>query len=240
MFMQLYDRLPNFIEEWVDSSGIVAALQLNPGSLQATSSRGLQLSQEWMINLDSGDLSRSLMFPGWFHGAPLTSIFVGIIGGPVGLIMSGVTMSGWVCMTGIFVFAVGEMVASPKMNEYLGVIAPEGQKGLYMGYANIPLAVGWGFGSWFGGRIYETMGEKASFAMKYLATQFNITDVPRTEAMNKLMEVTKLSSSDATNLLWANYHPYRPWFIFAAIGIASAIGMYFYGRWVKKFEAADV
>ena len=33
----------------------------------------------------------------------------------------------------ILFFSVGEMLASPKMNDYLGVIAPEGQKALYMG-----------------------------------------------------------------------------------------------------------
>lgn len=242
MFMQLYDLLPNFIEDWVDSSKMVAALHLPSWMLWAGSTRGLQLSQEWMINFDSGLIIVAVVFISWLVSRMrrLTSIFVGIIIGSLGLIMSGYTTSGYLCMFGILVFAVGEMLASPKMNEYLGVIAPEGQKGLYMGYANIPLAVGWGFGSWFGGNVYETMGEKASFAVKYLATQFNITDVPRTEAMNKLMEVTKLSSADATNLLWGIYHPYRPWFIFAAVGIASAVGMFFYGRWVKRFEAADV
>ncbi len=242
MFMQLYDLLPNFIEDWVDSSRMVAALHLPGWMLWAGSTRGAQLSQEWMINFDSGLIIVAVVFVSWLVSRMrrLTSIFLGIIVGSIGLIMSGYTTSGYLCMLGILVFAIGEMLASPKMNEYLGVIAPEGQKGLYMGYANIPLAVGWGFGSWFGGRIYETMGEKASFAVKYLSTQFNITDVPRTEAMNKLMEVTKLNSADATNLLWANYHPYRPWFIFAAVGIASAVGMYFYGRWVKGYEAADV
>jgi POT family proton-dependent oligopeptide transporter len=242
MFMQLYDLLPNFIEDWVDSSSLVAAFHLPSWMLWSTSPRGLQLSQEWMINFDSGLIILFVVLVSAMVAKMrrVTSIFIGIVVSSVGLIMSGYTTSGFLCMFGILVFAVGEMLASPKMNEYLGVIAPEGQKGLYMGYANIPLAVGWSFGSWFGGTIYESMGEKANFAVKYLATQYQLTNVPRTEAMNKLMEVSGLSNADATTLLWNTYQPYRPWFIFAGVGIASAIGMFFFARWVRNHEGANV
>src|SRR5262249_11428556 len=51
MFMQLYDMLPNFIVDWVDSSGIVRALHL-PAAFTNASTRGTQIAQEWMINLD--------------------------------------------------------------------------------------------------------------------------------------------------------------------------------------------
>ena len=61
------------------------------------------------------------------------------------------------------------MLGSPKMNEYLGVIAPEGKKGLYMGYANMPAAIGWAYGSFIGGQIYERVGEKAGLALRYLS-----------------------------------------------------------------------
>ena len=47
-------------------------------------------------------------------------------------------MSIYLCLAGIACFTVGEMLCSPKMSEYLGVIAPADKKALYMGYANIP------------------------------------------------------------------------------------------------------
>jgi hypothetical protein len=54
--------------------------------------------------------------------------------------------------------------------------------------------------------------------------------------MEKLVEVSGLSHVDATELLWAAYHPYQLWYQFAAIGFISAIGMLLYSRWVKRYE----
>jgi len=127
------------------------------------------------------------------------------------------------------------------MNEYLGVIAPEGEKALYMGYANIPLAIGWAFGSLLGGSIYDKAGDKANLAIRYLAENHDITEtITRPEAMIKLQEYLGINAVEATNLLWAAYHPYELWYPFAAVGFVSAIGIFFYSRWVKKYEAPDV
>jgi dipeptide/tripeptide permease len=242
MFMQLFDMLPNFIVDWVDSSRLVAALHLPQAMLQLNSTRGPQLSQEWMINFNAGFIMLAVVFVSWLVSRMrrVSSILLGITVSSCGLILAGFTMSGFLCMAGILVFSVGEMLASPRMNEYLGVIAPEGQKGLYMGYANVPVAVGWAYGSLRGGQVYDQFGDKANLAMDYLAKTYQITDVARTQAMAKLQEVSGLNAVDATNLLWNQYHPYELWYQFAAVGFASAIAMVFYSRWVRKFEAADI
>jgi hypothetical protein len=147
-------------------------------------------------------------------------------------------MSGYFCILGILCFSVGEMLSSPKMNEYLGVIAPDGEKALYMGYANIPLAIGWAFGSLMGGSIYENSGDNANLAIRYLAENQGVTEtIARSDAMIKLQEVMGINAIDATNLLWQTYKPFELWYPFAAIGFASAIGIYFYSIWAKKYEA---
>ena len=38
--------------------------------------------------------------------------------------------------------ALGELFTSPRMYEYIGALAPKGQEGLFLGYANLPLALG--------------------------------------------------------------------------------------------------
>ncbi len=43
---------------------------------------------------------------------------------------------------GIFLFAIGEMTASPRIQEYITWIAPKEQAGLYMGSNFLPIAVG--------------------------------------------------------------------------------------------------
>jgi MFS family permease len=242
MFMQLFDMLPNFIVDWVDSSNLVHTLHLPKFMLQLNSTRGDQLAQEWMINANPALIILLVVFISWLVSRMrrVHSILIGISIASVGLVFAGFTTSGYFCMLGILIFSIGEMLSSPKMNEYLGVIAPEGKKGLYMGYANIPQGIGWGIGSVFAGHIYDKMGDKANLALDYLAKNFNITDVSRTDAMNKLVEVTGMSHVDATNMLWSAYDPYKLWYQFAAIGIASAIGMYLYSLWVKKYEPKEL
>ncbi len=242
MFMQLFDMLPNFIVDWVDSSQLVADLNLPDWMLQANSTRGPQLSQEWMININPGLIIFTVVMISWMVAKMrrVMSIFFGIVIASLGLIFAGFTTSGYLCLMGVLVFSVGEMMSSPKMNDYLGVIAPEGQKGLYMGYANIPQGIGWAIGSLFAGHVYDTMGDKANLALKYLAENYSITGIERSEAMTKLMEVSGMDAIEATKLLWNAYDPYKLWYQFAAIGIASAIGMLFYAKWVKKYEAPDV
>jgi len=242
MFMQLFDMLPNFIVDWVDSSMIVKQFNL-PSWLTVETARGTQITQEWLINANAGLIVLCVVFVSWLVSRMrrVHSILLGIFISSIGLIAAGFTMSGYFCILGILCFSLGEMLASPKMNEYLGVIAPEGEKALYMGYANIPLAIGWGYGSFLGGQVYERMGEKASLAIRYLQEQINFAgDIPRTEAFDMLQQQLGINATDATHLLWNTYHPYELWYQFAAIGFASAIGIFFYARWMKKYEAPDI
>ena len=133
------------------------------------------------------------------------------------------------------------MLASPKMNDYLGVIAPEGQKALYMGYANMPIAIGWAYGSFLGGQIYDSMGDKANLALRYLKEHGGQdVGVDRTAAMETLQRALHVDAGAATRLLWSTYDPWRLWIPFAIIGIASSIGIAIYARWVRRFEGPDV
>ncbi|MEZ5358144.1 MAG: MFS transporter [Candidatus Zixiibacteriota bacterium] len=238
MFMQLFDMLPNFIVDWVDSSMIVQQFNL-PEWLTVATDRGRQITQEWLINANAGLIVVAVVFVSWVVSRMrrVTSIFLGILISSVGLIAAGFTMSGYFCILGILCFSLGEMLASPKMNEYLGVIAPEGEKALYMGYANIPLAIGWAYGSFLGGKVYGEHGEKATLAIKYFAEKLNIVSgIERTEAVVKLQEHLGINAVDVTNLLWETYHPYEIWYQFAAYGFAAAIGIFFYSKWAKKYE----
>jgi POT family proton-dependent oligopeptide transporter len=64
-------------------------------------------------------------------------------------------------LAGVFILisiasmAVGEMMASPRIYEYIGAIAPKGQEGLYLGYSNLPIALASIIGGPVGGRLFE-------------------------------------------------------------------------------------
>lgn len=241
MFMQLFDLLPNFIVDWVDSRSMVSALHL-PSLFTTATPRGTMVAQEWMINVDAGLIVLMVVWVSWLAGRMkrVQSIFVGIVISSVGLLLAGFTMAGALCLLGIVCFAIGEMLASPKMNEYLGVIAPEGQKALYMGYANMPFAIGWVIGSLLGGGLYEKMGEKAGLALRYLEQHGGVpAGIDRTSAMDALQKSTGLDPNGATELLWRTYHPYQVWYPFVALGLVAAVGIGLYSLWVAKDESAN-
>jgi len=236
VFMQLFDMLPNFIADWVNSSDMVERFRL-PSFMLRMTDRGLMVSQEWLINANSAIIILTVVVISWLVSRMrrVTSIFIGISITSVGLIVSGYFMSGYLTVLGILLFSVGEMLASPKMNEYLGIIAPPGKKGLYMGYANIPLAIGWAYGSFMGGAVYDKMGDKANLAIRYLREFHQISDsVTRPEAMAKLVEITGLNFNEATQLLWNTYHPYALWTRFTLIGFASALGIFIYSFYINE------
>jgi dipeptide/tripeptide permease len=52
-----------------------------------------------------------------------------------------VSAAAWVFL-GIFLFAVGEMVASPRIQEYITWIAPKEKAGLYMGSNFLAVGIG--------------------------------------------------------------------------------------------------
>jgi MFS family permease len=54
---------------------------------------------------------------------------------------------------GIFLFAIGEMMASPRIQEYITWIAPKEKAGLYMGSNFLATS----FGGLFSGFVYTTL-----------------------------------------------------------------------------------
>jgi dipeptide/tripeptide permease len=57
-------------------------------------------------------------------------------------------IANWLPLASVFfiltvsLVALGELFTSPRMYEYIGALAPKGQEGLFLGYANLPLALG--------------------------------------------------------------------------------------------------
>ena len=62
--------------------------------------------------------------------------------------------SGWLVVLAVFIFSIGEMMASPTSQEYIGSIAPKDKVALYMGYYFIAVALGNLFGNVLGGIVY--------------------------------------------------------------------------------------
>ena len=61
----------------------------------------------------------------------------------------------------LFVFALGEIIASPRLYEYCSRLAPPGQQGLFMGFSFVPVAIGYFIAGTLGGWLVHHFGEQA-------------------------------------------------------------------------------
>jgi len=59
----------------------------------------------------------------------------------------------------LVVLALGEVTQSARYYEYCSRLAPEGQQGLYMGYAFPPIGIGFLIAGWLGGRLLHEFGD---------------------------------------------------------------------------------
>ncbi len=258
MMYQLWDLQPNFIADWVDSSGMAQALHWLPAwlrqSLVEQTARGPMIPQQVLLSFNSFFIILGVVGVAWLtrRMRTLETMLFGMILATMGVLVAGWTQSAWLLVAGILCFSLGEMMTGPKKSEYLGLIAPPGKKGLYLGYVNIPVGVGVYAGSRIAGLVYGQYGEKAVLALRYLAekTPFGAgknwngdvlaleatLGVKRTAAMVKLQEVTGLDPVAATRLLWDTYHPHYVWIPFAAIGVVAAVALWIFGQRAKKWS----
>jgi len=58
--------------------------------------------------------------------------------------------------------------------------------------------------------------------------------LPIGEAFKKLVAVTGENPVQLTQQLYQAHHVGTTWYVFAAIGVASAVMIWFYGRWILK------
>jgi dipeptide/tripeptide permease len=116
----------------------------------------------------------------------------------------------WLPLGSVFIIltvamiALGELFTSPRMYEYIGALAPKGQEGLFLGYANLPLAIGALAGGPVGAAIFNEIMAKGA-----------------TKRPDGLLELVPFQ-----NMLG--------WVILMAIGLLSAASLWLFNRWLEK------
>ncbi len=243
MFYQLFDILPNYIEDWVDSRAVVSSV-VQPlfglfGGEVPAAWKG-NLPQEYMININAGVCMTLAFLAGYFTSRmrAVSAMVVGIGISCVGIWALGLSTSGWFILLAIAGFSLGEITASPRKSEYLASLAPPGREGLYLGYVNATQAIGWSLGSVLAGKLYQEGGDKVVLAKKMLQEKFGRTaeqveGMQKTAVMPELEKALGVDSVAATEMLWATYDPSGMWTIFALIGFSSMVGLIVYGKLVK-------
>jgi proton-dependent oligopeptide transporter, POT family len=90
----------------------------------------------------------------------LPTMIAGITMGTIGMGMLAISTYAWVFMAGIIIFSIGEMTAHPKFISYIGLIAPEDKKALYLGYSFLYGVIGSGIGGILGASLYVHFVDK--------------------------------------------------------------------------------
>ena len=249
MFPMLWDVLPKYIDDWVDTSRLVSALFGSNGTqsglwhfLVGMSEDGLRIEPEGIVNINAG----MIMITCFMFAAlsakmrATTSMVVGTLLVTVALCLFGLYTLVWFTILAMIIFSIGEMLASPKFSEYLGNIAPPDKKAMWIGFSQVPILIGWTIEGKVGPHLYHLFSSKDVFARKMLVEQGmapgQVTEeaLPVGEAFQKLVEYTGESPEVLTNLLYASHHVGLTWYFFAAVGVLSAVMIYMYGRWILK------
>jgi len=86
---------------------------------------------------------------------PLPTMVGGILIGSVGFLFLAMSQHVGIFILGIAVFSIGEMTCHPKYYSYIGLVAPQDKKAVYMGYAFLYGVIGSLVGSNVGGEMYN-------------------------------------------------------------------------------------
>ncbi|MCP4414560.1 MAG: peptide MFS transporter [Gammaproteobacteria bacterium] len=249
MFNALFDVLPIHIQEWVDTSIIVTDLFGDSGvqssflkTVLTMSNDGSRILPEGMININAFLIMTTCFLLAAFSGKfrVTTSMLMGAIASCATMAFLGMTAGAWTAAFAIALFSVGEMLISPKKNEFMGNIAPEGKKAMYLGFVMLPQGIGWTLEGYWGPRLYEIYASKDIFAKDLLAERgmsvSEITKIPQGEGFSTLVNFTGETAQSLTQLLYQTHNVGMAWYIIGGIGSLSAVGIFLYGRWLYKLQ----
>ena len=86
-------------------------------------------------------------------------LVVGTLVAGTGIALGSIALTGFLTVMAIVVFAFGEMIASPKSQEYVARIAPKDKVALFMGYYFVSIALGNLFGGILSGTGYKLIAK---------------------------------------------------------------------------------
>jgi len=164
MYNQLFYTLPNFIEDWVDSSALSIWINEHIPFLSKTLTQDGQVKAEWFSNLDAFMIIFLQITVSYFviKMRHINAIIRGAIIATIGVSLTFYTHNVWFTILGTMIFAIGEMMSSPTLSSFIALITPKGKEGLYQGTYFLPVAAGNFFTGFIAGDLYQNWSDKLS------------------------------------------------------------------------------
>ena len=154
LYFQMFDSVLWYVQAYVDATsvdnfvnGIFSAVGINLNWK-------FDIEHVTVINAGTIILLQILVSNIVKHTKALPTMIAGIAMGTIGMAILAINTNIWVFILGIVIFSIGEMTAHPKFISYVGLIAPEDKKALYLGYAFLYGVLGSLIGGVLGANLY--------------------------------------------------------------------------------------
>lgn len=184
VYNQVFMTLPEYIRDFCDTGPILVFLGKVFGlvgltglaaKMTALIDSGYQINPEFILNINPLSIMVLQLFVTWafLKRKPFFTMMVGIVFGGIGMLLLGIgalkvatgmatlteiapelLANGWIAVLGVVIFSLGEMLTSPKSQEYIALIAPKDKVAIFMGYYFVSVALGNLFGGLLSGWSY--------------------------------------------------------------------------------------
>jgi dipeptide/tripeptide permease len=160
LYFQMFDSVLWYVEKYVDATSLNSFVNGITGAIGVNLNWKFDIEHVTVINAGTIILLQILVSNIVKNTKALPTMIVGITMGTIGMAILAIDTSIWVFMIGIIVFSIGEMTAHPKFISYVGLIAPEDKKALYLGYAFLYGVIGSFIGGILGANLYVHFVDK--------------------------------------------------------------------------------
>jgi len=154
LYFQMFDSVLWYVQKYVDASSLNSAVNGLLGTFGINLNWKFDVEHVTVINAGTIILLQIIVSNIVKHTKALPTMIAGITMGTIGMAILAISADIWVFMIGIIVFSIGEMTAHPKFISYVGLIAPEDKKALYLGYSFLYGVLGSFIGGILGANLY--------------------------------------------------------------------------------------
>jgi len=178
LYFQMFDSVLWYVQAYVDATSVDNFVNGVFSAVGINLNWKFDIEHVTVINAGTIILLQILVSNIVKHTKALPTMIAGIAMGTVGMAILAINTNIWIFILGIVIFSIGEMTAHPKFISYVGLIAPEDKKALYLGYAFLYGVLGSLIGGVLGANLYvyfvDTLNEPSTlwiiFSMIGVAT----------------------------------------------------------------------
>lgn len=160
LYFQMFDSVLWYVQKYVDATSLNNFVNSALGAIGININWKFDVEHVTVINAGTIILLQIAVSNIVKHTKALPTMIAGIAMGTIGMAILAINTNIWIFMFGITIFSIGEMTAHPKFISYVGLIAPEDKKALYLGYSFLYGVIGSFIGGILGANLYVHFVDK--------------------------------------------------------------------------------